>query len=42
MKEFLTRENVASLGKVAFAVAVGSYAFLYVSKPAIAAAAKAK
>lgn len=34
MKDILTRDNVASVGKLAFAIAVGSYAYLYVSTPA--------
>jgi hypothetical protein len=31
MKDFFTRENVSMVAKVAFAVAVGAYAYLYVT-----------
>lgn len=31
MKDLISRENVSAVGKIAFAVAVGAYAYLYVS-----------
>lgn len=31
MLKYLTRDNVASVGKIAFAIAAGSYAYLYVT-----------